>query len=63
MIEKARRHRARVLVDAAQSVALLTDVQSLDCDFLVFSRHKIFAPAGVGVVFGKGDLLEVSFDL
>jgi cysteine desulfurase / selenocysteine lyase len=59
IIEMAHRHGARVLVDAAQSVAhMTTDVQSLDCDFLVFSGHKIFAPTGVGVVFGKGDLLE-----
>jgi len=59
MIEMAHRHGARVLVDAAQSVAhLATDVQSLDCDFLVFSGHKIFAPTGVGVVFGKSELLE-----
>ena len=59
MIEMAHRHGARVLLDAAQSVAhMTTDVQSLDCDFLAFSGHKIFAPTGVGVVFGKADLLE-----
>ncbi len=59
MIEMAHRHGARVLVDAAQSVAhMTTDVQALDCDFLVFSGHKIFAPTGVGVVFGKTELLE-----
>jgi cysteine desulfurase/selenocysteine lyase len=61
MIEMAHRHGARVLVDAAQSVAhMTTDVQALDCDFLVFSGHKIFAPTGVGVVFGKGDLLDAT---
>ena len=59
MIEMAHRHGARVLVDGAQSVAhMATDVQALDCDFFVFSGHKIFAPTGVGVVFGKSDLLE-----
>jgi len=59
MIEMAHRHGARVLVDGAQSVAdMATDVQALDCDFFVFSGHKIFAPIGVGVVFGKSDLLE-----
>jgi len=59
IIEMAHRHGARVLVDAAQSVAhMTTDVQTLDCDFLVFSGHKIFAPTGVGVVFGKTELLE-----
>jgi cysteine desulfurase/selenocysteine lyase len=59
MIDMAHRHGARVLLDAAQSVAhMSTDVQALDCDFLVFSGHKIFAPTGVGVVFGKADLLD-----
>ncbi len=59
MIEMAHRHGAKVLVDAAQSVAHLgADVQALDCDFLVFSGHKIFAPTGIGVVFGKADILD-----
>jgi cysteine desulfurase/selenocysteine lyase len=61
MVEMAHRYGARVLLDAAQSVAhMTTDVQALDCDFLVFSGHKIFAPTGVGVVFGNGDLLETT---
>ena len=56
MIEMAHRHGARVLVDGAQSIAHMgVDVQLLDCDFFVFSGHKIFAPTGIGVVFGKGD--------
>lgn len=43
-----------VVIDAAQSVAhLKTDVQGLDCDFLVFSGHKMYAPMGVGVLYGK----------
>ena len=43
----------------AQSVAHLgADVQDLDCDFLLFSGHKIFAPTGIGVVFGKVDILD-----
>ena len=59
MIDMAHRHGARVLLDAAQSVAHLgADVQALDCDFLVFSGHKIFAPTGIGVVFGKADILD-----
>jgi cysteine desulfurase/selenocysteine lyase len=59
MIEMAHRHGAKVLLDAAQSVAHLgADVQDLDCDFLVFSGHKIFAPTGIGVVFGKADILD-----
>jgi cysteine desulfurase / selenocysteine lyase len=59
MIEMAHRHGARVLVDGAQSVAhMRADMQALDCDFFVFSGHKIFAPTGIGVVFGKSDVLE-----
>ena len=59
MIEMAHRHGAKVMLDAAQSVAHLgADVQALDCDFLVFSGHKIFAPTGIGVVFGKVDILD-----
>lgn len=59
MIEMAHRHGACVMLDAAQSVAHLgADVQALDCDFLVFSGHKIFAPTGIGVVFGKADILD-----
>jgi cysteine desulfurase/selenocysteine lyase len=59
MVEMAHRHGARVLIDGAQSVAhLRTDVQALDCDFFVFSGHKIFGPTGIGVVYGKLDVLE-----
>lgn len=50
---------ARVLVDAAQSVAHLpTDVAALGADFLVFSGHKVFGPTGIGVVYGKRELLD-----
>lgn len=50
---------ARVVVDGAQSVShLRVNVQALDADFLVFSGHKIFGPTGIGVVYGKRDLLE-----
>ena len=59
MVEMAHRHGAKVLVDGAQSIAHMgVDVQFLDCDFFVFSGHKIFAPTGIGVVFGKGDILD-----
>jgi cysteine desulfurase / selenocysteine lyase len=59
MIRLAKRHDAKVLVDGAQSVAHIpVDVQDLDADFFVFSGHKIFAPAGIGVLYGKRDLLE-----
>ncbi|MCC6074039.1 family 2A encapsulin nanocompartment cargo protein cysteine desulfurase [Pseudomonas sp. GCM10022188] len=50
---------ARVLVDGAQSVShLKVDVRALDADFFVFSGHKIFGPTGIGVVYGKRELLE-----
>jgi cysteine desulfurase / selenocysteine lyase len=58
-IEAAHRVGAKVTIDAAQSVSnIVTDVQKLDCDFLAFSGHKVFAPYGIGVLYGKLDLLE-----
>ena len=61
MIEMAHRYGAKVLLDGAQAVSHMpTDVQALDCDFYVFSGHKMFAPTGIGVVFGKSDVLESS---
>jgi cysteine desulfurase/selenocysteine lyase len=59
MVEMAHRRGARVLVDGAQAVShLRVDVQALDCDFYVFSGHKIFGPTGIGAVYGKADLLD-----
>ena len=59
MIRAAHQAGARVLIDAAQSVAhAKIDVQSLDCDFLVFSGHKLYGPTGIGVLYGKEELLE-----
>jgi cysteine desulfurase/selenocysteine lyase len=59
MVKMAHRHGARVLIDGAQSVAhMREDMQELDCDFFVFSGHKVFAPFGVGVVYAKGDLFD-----
>ncbi|MBV9886286.1 MAG: SufS family cysteine desulfurase, partial [Acidobacteria bacterium] len=59
MIELARRYGAKVLLDGAQAVShMQVDVQAYDCDFYVFSGHKVFAPTGIGVVFGKYDILE-----
>ena len=59
MIAMARRHGATVMVDGAQAVShLRVDVQALDCDFFVFSGHKVFAPTGIGAVFGKSEVLE-----
>ena len=57
----ARAHKvgAVVVIDAAQSVPnMAVDVQDLDCDFLAFSSHKMLGPTGVGVLWGKRDLLQ-----
>jgi len=59
MVEAAHRHGARVLVDGAQAVAhMRIDVQAINCDFYVFSGHKVFAPTGIGVVYGKSEVLD-----
>jgi cysteine desulfurase/selenocysteine lyase len=61
MIAMAHSAGAKVLLDAAQSVShLRVDVQSLDCDWLVFSGHKIFGPTGIGVLYGKADILAAT---
>ena len=55
----AHEHGALVLIDAAQSVPHMpVDVQELDCDFLAFSAHKMLGPTGVGVLYGRHELLE-----
>jgi cysteine desulfurase/selenocysteine lyase len=59
MIAKAHEVGALFLVDAAQSLQHFSiDVQDLDCDFMVFSGHKIFAPTGVGILYGKENVLN-----
>ena len=59
IIEIAHAHNIPVLIDAAQSVQHIpVDVQQLDCDFLVFSSHKIYGPTGIGVLYGKENLLD-----
>ncbi len=59
MIEMAHRYGARVLLDGAQAVSHMpVDVQALDPDFYVFSGHKVFAPTGIGALYGKADVLE-----
>ncbi|MDR3061940.1 MAG: cysteine desulfurase [Dysgonamonadaceae bacterium] len=59
IIRLAHNYNIPVLIDAAQSVQHLSiDVQSLDCDFLVFSSHKIYGPTGIGVLYGKEKWLD-----
>ncbi len=59
LIDKAHRHGVPVLIDGAQAVAHIpVDVQALDCDFYAFSGHKLFAPTGIGVLYGKAGYLE-----
>src|SRR5262249_44500991 len=54
IVEAAHRHGIPVLIDGAQAVShLKVDVQSLDCDFYVFSGHKVYGPTGIGVFYGK----------
>jgi cysteine desulfurase/selenocysteine lyase len=61
MIEIAHRYGAKVLLDGAQSVShLRADVLALDCDWFVFSGHKVFGPTGIGAVYGKADLLNAT---
>lgn len=60
MTRTAKKYGAKVLIDGAQSVAHIpVNVQELDCDFFVFSGHKIFGPTGIGVVYGRQELLEI----
>ena len=61
LVAIAHRHGVRILIDGAQSVAHIpVNVTALDADFFVFSGHKIFAPTGIGVVYGKRELLEAA---
>jgi len=59
LVARAHAVGALALVDAAQSVPHMpVDVQALDCDFLVFSGHKMCGPTGIGVLYGRRELLE-----
>lgn len=59
IIKYAHKKGAIVIVDASQSIPhMKIDVQDLDCDFLVFSGHKMLAPLGIGVMYGKKELLN-----
>ncbi len=59
IVAEAHRHGAAVLIDGAQAVAHMpVDVKELDADFYAFSSHKMYGPCGVGVLYGKRELLE-----
>lgn len=59
IVDLSHRHGAAVIVDGAQAAAHTTvDVQELDCDFYVISGHKLYGPTGIGVLYGKRELLE-----
>ena len=59
MINLAHEYGAKVLIDGAQATSHTSvDVKKLNCDFYVFSGHKLFGPTGIGVLYGKEDLLE-----
>jgi cysteine desulfurase/selenocysteine lyase len=59
MIATAHKHGVPVLIDGAQSAPhMVVDVQDLDCDFYAFSGHKMFAPTGSGIIYGRAELLE-----
>ena len=59
IVELAHRKGIPVLVDGAQAVPhMKVDIRALDCDFYAFSGHKMFGPLGIGVLYGKADLLE-----
>jgi cysteine desulfurase/selenocysteine lyase len=59
MIVAAHKVGAKIVIDGAQSAPHLDiDVQKLDCDFYIFSAHKVYAPTGIGVLYGKKDILN-----
>jgi cysteine desulfurase/selenocysteine lyase len=59
IVEMAHRRKVPVLVDGAQAAPhIQVDVRALDCDFYVFSGHKVYGPTGIGVLYGKAELLD-----
>lgn len=59
IVEAAHRVNARVLLDGAQAVPHMSvDVCAIDCDFYAFSGHKIYGPTGIGILYGKAELLD-----
>ncbi|MFC4991027.1 aminotransferase class V-fold PLP-dependent enzyme [Rubritalea tangerina] len=60
VIKKAKAHGAWTLIDGAQSTPhMAIDLQAIDCDFFVFSGHKTYAPTGIGILWGRSELLEM----
>jgi cysteine desulfurase/selenocysteine lyase len=61
MVQISHRHGVRILVDGAQSVSHIpVNMNALDADFFVFSGHKIYAPTGIGALYGKKEVLETA---
>ncbi len=61
LVAIAHRHGVRIMIDGAQSVAHIpVNISALDADFFVFSGHKIYAPTGIGALYGKKDVLEAA---
>jgi len=61
IVEQAKRNGVRTLVDGAQAVShKQVDVQALNCDWYVFSGHKVFGPTGIGALYGREDLLNAT---
>ena len=59
IIEKAHRFGSKVLIDGAQSIQHeRIDLKKMDCDFFVFSGHKVFGPTGIGILYGKSEILN-----
>ncbi len=59
IIDQSHQVGAKVIIDGAQSIQhMKIDVQELDCDFFIFSGHKVFGPTGVGIVYGKKEILD-----
>ena len=60
IVKLAHARKIPVLVDGAQAVARMpVDVQELDCDFYAISSHKLYGPTGMGILYGKAELLEI----
>ena len=60
IIDLTHKYKAKILIDGAQAAAhIKIDVQNLDADYYCFSAHKLYGPTGVGVLYGKEDLLNM----